>query len=190
MEEDDTVSASDGCSVVDVTPSHDICGIGRPLLGYRNWPAYAQARDGPDTRFVVKEPSLRVNPAYHQAKLLQRWQPDLMLDPSVTMPLLKEDWEKRRTWQREDMLAQGNALWTPPAPGAAPGIEPSPWFLVHAGGPVMDQLHLSWLDEGLEEAGGEDRAEESPGYPLPALRVGTGRVSEVGPVAQIAPLNQ
>ena len=64
-----------------------ILGLGRPLLGYRNWEGYGAARDGPDTRLRDR----RGAGARAQAELLQRWRPDLMLDQDSLEGVLRED---------------------------------------------------------------------------------------------------
>jgi hypothetical protein len=66
-------------------------GLGRPLLLHRNWAAYSQAREGPLTRFYrFYDQDPAGSAAEASVKLLQRWQPDLMLDSESTLELVKE----------------------------------------------------------------------------------------------------
>ncbi len=78
-EEDDSGSGSGSGS--------SILGVGRPVLGYRNWEGYGAARDGPDTRLRDR----RGAGARAQAELLQRWRPDLMLDRDSLEGVLREE---------------------------------------------------------------------------------------------------
>lgn len=71
-------------------PSSSCYGVGRPFLGYRNVAAYVQGRGagesaGPATRF-----SSYTKAGQADTKLLQTWQPHLMLDTETTMDLVKE----------------------------------------------------------------------------------------------------
>ena len=157
-------------------------GIGRPLLGYRNHAAYAHAQEGPDTRL-----GHAAKAAQAQAKLLQRWQPDLMLDTDCTVELLKEHHEQRPAQRQEGLGLQGNTVWLP-------FVVPTPQkrLLVHAGGPYLERLHLSWLTEEARKEkeekteGARDRAH----YPTCKLAVGRWASGEVGTIRQVAPLNQ
>ena len=190
--------------------TRQIYGVGRPVLGYRNVAAYAQAREGPDTRFLPPPGGQRRGGlAYSQATLLQRWQPDLMLDTDTMVELLKEDWDERPARRREGMERQGNALWIPSLPPMEQQQQQQQQrrhLLVHAGGPVMDRLCFSWLEERRssssrgneeeeEEEGDEEEEEGRRGrsryLPKCAVRGGGMWVpGEVGSIRQIAPLNQ
>jgi hypothetical protein len=64
-----------------------ILGVGRPVLGHRNWEGYEAARGGPDARFRDR----RGGAIGAQAELLQRWRPDLMLDRDSLEEVLRED---------------------------------------------------------------------------------------------------
>jgi len=193
--------------------TRQIYGVGRPVLGYRNVAAYAQAREGPDTRFLPPPGGQRRGGvAYSQATLLQQWQPDLMLDTDMMVELLKEDWGERPARRREGMERQGNALWIPSLPPMEQQQQQQQrrHLLVHAGGPVMDRLYFSWLEErrgsssssdrGNEEEEEEEEDEEGEEdeekgrrrfLPKCAVRGGGMWVpGEVGSIRQIAPLNQ
>ena len=66
-------------------------GLGRPLLLHRNWAAYSQAREGPLPRFYrFYDNDPAASAAEASVKLLQRWQPDLMLDSESTLELVNE----------------------------------------------------------------------------------------------------
>ena len=64
-------------------------GLGRPILGYRNWIAYPNEREGPGTRAVLYNDRL-ANSVQVDFNLIQRWQPHLMLDQSSTSQLIQE----------------------------------------------------------------------------------------------------
>lgn len=65
-----------------------IWGVGRPLLGYRNWDGYSAARDGPDTRFRERR---GVTAERALAEELQRRRPELMVDADTVEGVLRED---------------------------------------------------------------------------------------------------
>lgn len=72
-----------------------ILGVGRPVVGFRNWEGYAAAREGPETRFRDR----RGMCAKAQADLLQRWRPELMLDRGSLEEVLREDRCVRLSWK-------------------------------------------------------------------------------------------
>ena len=67
-----------------------LIGLDRPILGYRNWVAYPNEREGPGIRSIIFN-DRPANVAAAELDLIQRWQPHLMLDPTSTSELLREN---------------------------------------------------------------------------------------------------
>lgn len=81
-----------------------ILGVGRPVVGFRNWEGYAAAREGPETRFRDR----RGMCAKAQADLLQRWRPELMLDRGSLEEMLRED---RCVWSFVERWVEESIVW-------------------------------------------------------------------------------